>query len=80
MIAKIMNFANVTTVPKKGSKLLLQNERGIFRVPVVRSILMPLIYDQKYKLLSDCQMGGRKRKGCKNNIFILNGIIQDVLS
>ena len=80
MIAKIMNFANVTTVPKKGSKLLLQNERGIFRVPVVRSILMRLIYDQKYKLISDCQMGGRKRKGCKNNIFILNGIIQDVLS
>ena len=24
-------------------------------------------------------MGGRKRKGCKNNIFILNGIIHDVV-
>ena len=84
MIAKFMNFANITTVPKKGSKLLLQNERGIFRVPVIRSILMRLIYDRKYpkidRLISDCQMGGRKRKGCKNNIFILNGLIHDVLS
>ena len=30
--------------------------------------------------MSNCQMGGRKGKGCKNNIFILNGIIHDVLT
>ena len=30
-------------------------------------------------LMSDCQMGARKKKGCKNNIFIINGIIHDVL-
>ena len=30
--------------------------------------------------MSDCQMGGRKRKGCRNNIFIVNGIIHDVMS
>ena len=29
--------------------------------------------------MSDCQMGGRKNNGCRNNIFILNGIIHDVL-
>jgi hypothetical protein len=40
MIANFMNFANITTVPKKGSRILLKNERGIFRVSVVRSILM----------------------------------------
>ena len=42
-----------------------------------------LIYDTKYskidRKMSDCQMGGRKKKGCKNNIFILNGLIHDVL-
>ena len=84
MIAKFMNFSNIKTVPKKGSRILLKNERGIFRVSVVRSILMGLIYDSKYPdidcKMSDCQMGGRKRKGCKNNIFILNGLIHDVLS
>ena len=29
--------------------------------------------------MSDSQMGGRKGKGCRNNIFIVNGIINDVL-
>ena len=29
--------------------------------------------------MSDCQMGGRKKKGCKNNIFILNGLIHEVM-
>ena len=82
-IPKFMNFANITTVPKSGSLLELRNERGIFRVSVIRSILMNLIYDSKYPKIdsniSDCQMGGRQNKGCKNNIFILNGIINELM-
>ena len=84
VIPKFMRFANITTVPKKGSMANLENERGIFRVDVIRSILMRLIYNEKYleidKNISDSQMGGRKGKGCRNNIFILNGIIHDVVS
>ena len=80
-IPSFMNTANITTVPKKGSRLLLKNERGIFRVSTIRSILMRMIYDSKYKEIdsniSDSQMGGRKGKGCRNNIFILNGIIHE---
>ena len=83
-IPQFMKIANITTIPKKGSRLDLEYERGIFRVPILRSILMRLIYNQKYELvdsnMSDCQMGSRKRKGCRNNIFIINGIIHDVLS
>ena len=48
LIVEFMNWANVTTVPKKGSRVELKNERGIFRVSVVRSILMGLIYNSKY--------------------------------
>ena len=59
LIPKLMNFANVTTVPKKVSRIELTNERGIFEVAVVRSILMRLIYDTKYTIvdenMSDCQ-------------------------
>ena len=84
LIVEFMNWANVTTVPKRGSRVELKNERGIFRVSVIRSILMGLIYNSKYSAIdskmSNCQMGGRKGKGCKNNIFILNGIIHDVLT
>ena len=83
-IPKFMRYANITTVPKKGSQMVLENERGIFRVDVVRSILMKMIYERNYKNIddniSDCQMGGRKEKGCRNNIFIVNGIIHDVIN
>ena len=83
-IPKFFNYANITTVPKKGSRLILSNERGIFRVSVIRSILMNLIYDSHYpevdKKISECQMGGRRQKSSKNNIFIINGIIHDVMA
>ena len=47
---KLPNFmkkATVITIPKKGSKLKLQNERGIFLVNTVRSILMRLVFNLK---------------------------------
>ena len=84
MIPSFLNSANITTVHKKGSKIEPGNHRGIFRVSVVRSILMRLVYDTKYptidRNMSDCQMGGRKRKSSKNNIFIINGLIHEVMS
>ena len=48
LIANFMNCSNISTVHKKGSKILLENERGIFRVSVIRSILMRLIYNTNY--------------------------------
>ena len=83
IIPKIFNITNITTVPKSGSRTDPKNERGIFRVSVLRYILMRLIYDLKYQQIdnnmSDCQMGARKKKGCKNNIFVVNGIIHEVM-
>ena len=42
---------------------------------------MRLIYSSKYHKIdanmSDCQMGGRRGKGCRTNIWILNGIIYE---
>ena len=83
IIPEFMNYSNITTVPKKGSKIELKNQRGIFRVSVIRSILMRMIYNSKYdeidKNISDGQMGARKGKGCKTNIWIINGIIHETL-
>ena len=83
LIPQYFNFSNITTVHKKGSRLELKNERGIFRVPVIIYIFMRLIYNTKYpeidRNISDCQMGGRKGKGCKTNIWIINGIIHETL-
>ena len=83
MIPQFMNFANVTNVPKSGSRLEPVNERGIFRVEILRAILMRLIYNSKYsvidKNMTDCQMGARKGKGCRSNIWIINGIIHETM-
>ena len=82
-IPEFINNANITTVPKRGSWIEPRNERGIFRVSVLRSILMRLIYNMQYSRInqnmSDCQMGGRKNKSSKNNIFIVNGLIHETL-
>ena len=45
---------------------------------------MRMIYNSKYgsidKNISDGQMGARKGKGCKSNIWIINGIIHETLN
>ena len=72
-------------LPKgKGGKSNLDNDRGIFLVTIFRSILMRLIYMDKYeeidKSMSDSQIGGRKGKNVRDHIWIINGIITEVLS
>ena len=46
-VPDFMKKAIVTTIPKKGTKLKLENERGIFLVNTIRSILMRLIFNEK---------------------------------
>ena len=73
-----MNVTSVTTIPKAGSKFLLTNERGIFKVSILRTILLRLIYNRNYDMvndnMSDSNIGARKGKSCRNHIWILNGI------
>ena len=84
-IPDFIRNADVTTFYKgKGDKYDLENDRGIFLVTTFRSILMKLIYLDKYKTIdenmSDSQIGGRKGKNVRNHVWVLNGIINDVLS
>ena len=73
-----MNVTSVTTIPKAGSKFLLTNERGIFKVSILRTILLRLLYNRNYSMInanmSDSNTGARKGKSCRNHIWILNGI------
>ena len=78
-------LADITTIYKgKGAKNELINERGIFIVTILRSILMKLIYQDYYSTIdqsmSDSQVGARKGKNIRNHIWIVNGVISDVLS
>ena len=84
-IPEFMRKADVTAIYKgKGEKSDLNNDRGIFLVTIFRCILMKLIYNDKYEdideSMSDSQVGARKRKGIRNHVWIINGIIIDVLN
>ena len=61
----------------------LMNDRGIFIVDIFRSILMKLVYQEKYEMvdrqMSDSNVGARRGKNIRNHIFVLNGIINDVV-
>ena len=61
----------------------LNNDRGIFIVNIFRSIIMKMVYNDKYGLvdgnMSDSNVGARKNKSIRNHIFVLNGIITEVI-
>ena len=72
-IPDFVRLADIATIYKgKGGKCDLKNDRGIFLVTIFRSILMRLIYLEKYDKLdssmSDSQVGGRKGKSVRNHI------------
>ena len=78
-----MKWSNITAIQKKKCSLDLKDHRGVSRLSVLRSLYLRILYNMKYEVIdshiSDGQMGGRRRKGCRNNIFIINSIIYDVL-
>ena len=84
IIPDIMKEAIITTIPKSGSKFELKNERGIFKLSVLRIILLRLIYNRKYDIIdqnmSESNIGARKGKGCRNHIWVINGINHEVNS
>ena len=79
-----MRKATVITIPKKGGKNVAKNERGIFLINSVRSILMRLIFNMKYNVLdsdmTDSNVGGRKNKSDINHIWVIQSIIHENLS
>ena len=83
-LPSFMEVANIISIYKgKGERLDLNNDRGIFLVNIFRSILMILVYNDKYpivdKNMSDSNVGARKGKNIRNHIFIVNGVINEVI-
>ena len=71
-------------IHKKGNKLDLKNWRGIFVTSVLRTIFMKILHERIYQNvaldMTDSQIGAQKKKSVRNHIFVLNSIINDVLS
>ena len=73
----------ITTIYKnKGERSDLENDRGVFRLNCIRSLLDKLIYLDKYDEIdanmSESNIGGRKARNIRNHLFILNGILNSV--
>ena len=78
-----LESCNITSIHKnKGSRKYQIFYRGIFRVNVFRSILDKLIYIDEYesvdKNLTDSNVGGRRGRNIRDNIFIINAIINSI--
>ena len=76
---------NITSLYKhKGSHKDFNNYRGVFRVTVFRSILDRLIYNDSYHIidenLTDGNVGARKHRNIRDNIFVLGSVMNSVIN
>ena len=79
----IFQASNISSFYKKsGDKTDLNNDRGVFNVVKLRSILDKLIYnDIYYKIdlsMSSSNIGARRNRNIRDHLFVINGILNDV--
>ena len=79
-----LRLSNITSIYKmKGSRLLLDLERGIFSVVKIRSIIDKLLYQDIYPIIdsnmSDSNVGARKQCNIRDNLFVVYAVIGDAL-
>ena len=84
-IPEFMQFTNITSIWKqKGSRLDLNNDRGVFTVTCLRAIVDKLTYNDWYETIdgnmSDSNVGGRHNRSIRDNLFIVYGIINNALN
>ena len=77
---KCLELCNITSIWKmKGPRNKFSSYRGIFRVSIFRAILDRLIYNDEYanldSNLTDSNVGARKMRNIRDNIFVLNAVM-----
>ena len=78
-LPKLLRSPDITSIyKKKGCKTDLNNDRGIFKLSILRTILDKLIYFDKIEEIdqnmSDSQIGARKNKNIRNHLFMIYGV------
>ena len=62
----------------------LNNDRGIFSVTVARGLVDKLLYNDCYDIIdgnmSDSNVGGRRNRSIRDNLFIVYGIINNAIN
>ena len=75
---------NITSLHKKKARNDFENYRGVFRVSVLRSILDRLMYNTLYDVidtnLTDANVGARKNRSCRDNLFVLGAVSNSIIN
>ena len=81
-LPEIFRMCNITSIFKKGKRINFTNYRGIFRVIIFRSILDRLVYNNIYPVvdnsLTDANVGSRKGRNVRDNLFVLYAIMNSI--
>ena len=80
----ILQPSNISSFWKlKGEKSDLNNDRGVFNVVKLRSILDKLIYNDIYEKVDESMscsnIGARKNRNIRDHLFVVNAIVNDVV-
>ena len=81
---KAFENCNITPLHKNKSKNDFENYRGVFRVSVLRSIMDRLLYIDSYETiddnLTDANVGARKERSVRDNMFVISAVTNSVLN
>mgnify|MGYP001267247118 CR=1 FL=1 len=85
IVPEIFIKKNISAIYKgKGSKLELNNDRGIFVGTVLNTVLQKLIHKSIYDTvdanLGDSNVGGRKNKNIRTHSLIVNSIMNETVT
>ena len=83
-IPRPFRLTKITSIYKnKGEKCDLNSDRGVHSVTKFRSIIDKLLYNDKYKEIdrnmSDCNVGGRRNRSIRDNLFVIHAAINDAI-
>ena len=78
-----LEICNISSIYKRsGSKNSFENYRGKFWIIIFRAVLDRLIYNDEYENidnnLTDSNVGARKGRNIRDNIFVVNAITNSV--
>ena len=83
-VPRPFRLTKITSIYKnKGEKCDLNSDRGVHSVTKFRAIIDKLLYRDKYKeidrSMSNCNVGGRKNRSIRDNLFVIYAVINDAL-
>ena len=83
-IPRAFRLTKITSIYKqKGEKCDLTNDRGVHSVSRFRAIIDKLLYNDKYleidRNMSDCNVGGRRSRSIRDNLFVIYAVINDAI-